>query len=515
MLKHGYRGRNLLTLGMVLAVLFISASRPDPRSSVARRATEASQLTARLQETPTDTPTLTETVPETPTAAPTPTPILDTYVPLLANEFRAQATMLGIAMEGYSDPMGLQQALDLHVHFVRRWQPLAWRDVEAVEGQYDWSKLAQLEDELATARAVGIEPVITIQFTPAWAQKVPNYACGPIRQDKFEAFAAFMEHVVQRYGANSPYHVRYWELGNEPDLAPEEGLFDNIYGCWGDYNDPGFGGGYYAEMLKVVYPRIKAADPNAQVMLPGLIIECNPYIADPCTNERRRKSGYFLQGVMDAGGGACFDMIDVHSYAELRLDLPAKMHSQYAWSGPLGGTGLPEKVAFVRQVMAQAGYTKPVFVGEVALKCYEPTVACFDVAAAFVPRVYAEAYQLGAVGQVYYLLMTDMVHYALLKSDFTPRPMYQSYEVLSDHLHSSRFEQTVTDYPGISGSEFNQNDTRRFQIVWSTDGTDQLFSTPADFIRATDKFGQPLEPADGRLTIGWSPIYLDLELATP
>ena len=158
------------------------------------------------------------------------------------------------------------------------------------------------------ARAVGIQPIIEVQFTPTWAQKVPGYSCGPIREDKLAAFANFMEQVVLRYGSASPYRVRYWQLGNEVDLAPQEVATDNIYGCWVDLNDPGYGGGYYAEMLKVVYPRIKAADPNAQVMMGGLLLECDPYNADPCTNERRKKSGYFLQGVLDAGGGDYFDL---------------------------------------------------------------------------------------------------------------------------------------------------------------------------------------------------------------
>ncbi len=536
--NHASRFHRILALFMILAVLFMAACRPDPKSAAALHATQTSQSTARLQDTATDTPTPTETstptgtttptdtptptetttVTSTPTDTPTPTPTVTrptSYAPVITNEFRAQASLLGVAMEGYTNPLGLQQALNLNVRFVRRWEPVSWRDVEGIEGQYDWSKLAGLESQLATARAVGIQPVITIQFAPPWAQKVAGYACGPIRQDKFEAFAAFMEQLMQRYGSTSPYRIRYWQIGNEIDIAPEEVTMNNIYGCWGDLNDPGYGGGYYAEMLKVVYPRIKAADPNARVMVGGLLLECDPYNADPCTNERRKKSGYFLQGIMDAGGGDYFDYVDVHAYAELRLDLPAKMHSQYDWSGSLGGTGLPEKVAFVRQVMAQKGYNKPVFIGEVALKCYDSNAQCLDASAAFVPRVYAEAYRLGVVGQIYYLLAADVVNYALLKADLTPRPMYNSYKVLSDNLQSSRFERAVTDYPGVSGSEFNQNGTRRFQIVWSTDGTDQTIATPADFIRAADKFGQPIEPVNGQLTIGWSPIYIDLQMTTP
>ena len=274
-------------------------------------------------------------------------------------------------------------------------------------------------------------------------------------------------------------------------------------------------------MLKVVYPRIKAVDPDAQVLMGGLLLECDPAtmtVPATCANEYRYKSGYFLEGVLKAGGGDYFDIADVHSYAYFSVTLPSRMHSFYAWSGPAGGTGLPEKVTFTRNMLAKYGLTKPIFVGEVALKCYAPTNprdppldACWDAAAAFVPRVYAEAYQLGVTGQVYYLLVADTVYYSLMTSDFTVRPMYESYKVLSTYLQDSRFEHAITDFPGVSGSEFSQNGTGRFQLLWSTNGTDQTILTPTGFIRAVDKFGQSVEPVNGQLTIGWSPIYLEMQ----
>jgi hypothetical protein len=76
-----------------------------------------------------------------------------------------------------------------------------------------------------------------------------------------------MHDLVARYSV-PPYNVKYWELWNEPDVDPAlAGLIggDIPFGCWGDSTDPYYGGGYYAEMLKAVYPRIKAADPQAQV----------------------------------------------------------------------------------------------------------------------------------------------------------------------------------------------------------------------------------------------------------
>jgi hypothetical protein len=37
-----------------------------------------------------------------------------------------------------------------------------------------------------------------------------------------------------------------------------------------------FGGEYYGNMLKIVYPAIKSADPQAQVLVGGLLLDCDP-----------------------------------------------------------------------------------------------------------------------------------------------------------------------------------------------------------------------------------------------
>jgi hypothetical protein len=424
--------------------------------------------------------------------------------------------LLGVSLQGYRSELGSEKALELGVRWLKRWQPLSWQDVEPNEGEYRWQALAGLESELAYADARGVIPIIEIQFTPQWAQKVVPFACGPIREDKFEAFAAFMEQIVSRYGSSSPYGVRYWQIGNELDISPEEATApDAIFGCWGNLNDPYYGGGHYAAMLKVVYPRIKAVDPQAQVILGGLLLECDPYATAPgngCINDRRWKSGYFLEGVMQAGGGDYFDIVDVHSYAELRLDLPARMHSYYAWSGPAGGTGLPEKVAFVRGVMGRYGHAgKPVLAGELALKCFDVSFECYDTAAAFVPRAYAEAYGLNLRGGIYHHLASDTNYYALVLSNLTPRPMFWAYQFMSSQLLESSYVRSVTEHPGVSGHVFNQGGTRLVQIVWSTDGTDQIVIVPPSFVRAFDKLGNPMTPVDGRLTVGWSPIYIILE----
>ena len=97
--------------------------------------------------------------------------------------------------------------------------------------------------------------------------------------------------------------------------------------------------------------------------------------------------------------------VDVHSYAQRGWTCPQGCIVSTAGAAPWEALARREKVAFVRQVMAQKGYNKPVFVGEVALKCTDGTAECYDAAAAFVPRVYAELIVSGVAGQVYYLLI--------------------------------------------------------------------------------------------------------------
>lgn len=517
-----------------MALLASTACRPDSRTADNLRQLNSTPTLALAAPTIAQ-PTLasTEASPPTLTPSPDPSPAAPTFeitttptitmAPVIADNFRAQQPMLGVALLELDNLNGLEQGLDLDVTWMRRAEPLAWEQVEPTEGDYQWNVLAKLEGELLSAKARDIQPIIEIQFTPTWARMVASHACSAIRADKFAAFADFMEQVVQRYGTTSPYGVRYWQLGNELDVAPNEVWATAPFGCWGDPNDPYYGGGHYANMLKVVYPRIKAADPNAQVLMGGLLLECDPAtmtVPDTCRSQQRWQSGKFLEGMLQAGGGDFFDIADVHSYAYYTPTLPAKMHSYYAWSGPAGGTGLPEKLAFARSKLSQYGLTKPVFVGEVALKCYDPAdprfadqpplADCWEAAAAFVPRVYAEAYSLNVLGQVYYLLLTDVVKYSLMTSDFAPRPMYTSYQFMSSYLTNARFERAVTDYPGVSGSMMVKDGVRPFQIVWATDSITQTISTPANFARAFDKFGAPLEPISGTLEVGWSPIYIEL-----
>lgn len=456
----------------------------------------------------------------TPEATPPPNRPVPTFLPALWSHYRPQAPILGVALQGYYDAVGYPQALALNVRWVRRWQWISWLEVEQQEGQYQWDRLAGLEEELRRSAGDRAEPYISVQMTPPWALASPGNGervdyCGAIHPDKLEAFARFMEELVRRYGTQTEFGVRYWQLGNEPDIDPDVAGGGSPFGCWGDFDDEFYGGRAYGEMLKVVYPRIKAADPGARIVAGALLLECDPTwaVGSQCINEDRRRSGLFLRGILEAGAADFFDLLSIHSYGWLDPNVSSHMRNQYrAWSAPQGGTGLPQKVAWTRGVLAEYGAgNKPIFLGEVALKCGEAGPDCEETGAAYIPRIYAEAYGLGVVGATYYALITEGDGYkGLIREDLSPKLQYQSYRFLGGMLHGVEHVGPVTTYPGVEGQSFKQSEVRRLQIIWSVDGLPQTVTPPPDFERAYDVFGNLVAPAEGKLTVDWSPLYLEL-----
>ena len=149
-----------------------------------------------------------------------------------------------------------------------------------------------------------------------------------------------MYSLVNRY-KNPPYNIKFWELGNEPDTPVW--YTKSVFGCWGDTTDPYFGGEFYAQMLKAAYPAIKAADPQAQVLVGGLLLD-NPDVA---TNNTAR----FLEGILRGGGGPFFDAVSFHSYSYF-WGTVGQMSNPH-WPGSV--TTIPEKTLFIKDVLNRYG----------------------------------------------------------------------------------------------------------------------------------------------------------------
>lgn len=391
---------------------------------------------------------------------------------------------------------------ELGVDWVR-YNGILWSEVEPTPGVRNWEALQQVEAELQAISAIGAVPMVIVRGAPTWAQAQPDTICGPIRTDALPAFAAFLSDLVGRY-SQPPYNVRFWELGNEPD-APFQIVGSTApFGCWGDESDEeSYGGAAYAAMLKVAYPAIKAADPDAQVILGGLLLGCAPDGLP--VNGKLCRSWHFFEGVLRAGGGDYFDIVAYHAYGYFRANFDPDRELP-GWRDRGGAT--LGKAAYLRETMARYGYAKPLMMNEGALLCYRSSPTCrpngFEGAKAdAVVRLYARAMAIDLLASHWYTLNgPGWQESGLLDKDQQPLPAFRAFQFLRQRLGEARYLRAV-EIPGLEGYHFRTADGEVL-VVWSIDGTERTWTVPAGTRAIYDPTGTVL-PITSTLTLTISP----------
>ena len=423
-----------------------------------------------------------------------------TYLPVALRNYPPPPTVFGVQVHSLVDSSGFDRVDDVGAHWVR-YSAFHWDVIEANQGVYNWTSVD--EAGLQRAHERGFRVIATIQFTPLWAQKYNGSYCGPIKEDALDDFAAFLTALVKRY-KDPPYSIKYWELGNEPDMP----VWYNRsgYGCWIEGDDPISSGGYYAKMLKWAYPAIKAADPQAVILIGGLALVCDPDNPRPgwdCEASR------FLEGILANGGGPYFDAVSFHAYAWYGGEPGMMVNLNWTGRENVHTTALVERVDFVRSALAEYGYEdeKLLFNTETALTCTEDTSDCRETQAMYAARAYAEAIALGLTGQTWFAMVNDGWYYTglLQGSDLSPKPAYNAYRTASDYLSSAHYLSPV-GYTGLEGYRFESADGRQVEVVWASDGITHALQIPSG-ASAYDRYGV-LIASSGSVQVGYAPIYI-------
>ena len=392
-----------------------------------------------------------------------------------------------------------------------------WDLIEPVKTDpptYDWSAVD--EEYLRIASDNGVEVVSLIQFAPEWAQKYPGYACGPIAADAIDDFANFARELVSRY-SQPPFNVDYWEIGNEPDIdytivPPRSG-----FGCWGEAGDPYYGGGYYAEVLKAVYPQIKAVDPEAQVLVGGLLLDCDP-VSPP---ETQAGSGEykdctpskFLEGILNNGGGDSFDGVSFHAYdyyaASLGKYSNPNWHSSWDTTGPV----VVSKSRYLKSVLNAFGYQDKFLINtESALLCGQDGREDFCqtdefaiTKAGYLSQSYAAARAEGLRANIWYSLK-GWRGSGLVQSNLQPYLAFQAFGFSAGVLREAVYSGEITAYPGIKGYEFVQDGARTW-LVWALDEESHSLQLQDQPSAIYDVLGNPL-PVSQEINVTLVPLYI-------
>ena len=430
------------------------------------------------------------------------------YLPLVTSNFPLQ-TLFGAEMQ-LSSSGGIDQMAAANISWTRH-NAVLWSSVEPTEGARNWSALAGLESELRDASNKGIQVILIVRSTPEWARKIagPGAYCGPIRADKLAAFGSFMRALVARYSA-APYNVKYWELWNEPDIDPSIVSADSMYGCWGDQNDAYYGGGYYAEMLKVAYPQIKSADPQAQVLVGGLLLDCDPRSGAGCAVVGNSSlPPKFLEGILHNNGGADFDGVSFHAYDFYQGQSGTYGNSnwQSAWNttGPVSIA----KARFIQSLLSQYGVTGKFLMNtESAVLCDScSNDSIFEATKAnYVTQTYAAAIAEGLRANIWYSVL-GWHNSGLLNADLSPRPAYTAFQFARSELRDATWVRDVTEYTGVKGYEFQRVD-RRIWVLWSLDGTTHSINLSGLPLAAWDALGNSVSPSVS-MNVDLNPLYLE------
>jgi Beta-galactosidase len=188
-----------------------------------------------------------------------------------------------------------------------------WSQVEPEPGRYNFDAVDAFLDQLDGSEEVWV----TLCSSSRWATRQATEFLPPSPAKDPEDYRRFVDRLVRHCGGR----VRYWQCDNEPS---------NVGLLWA-----GTAADYVAQ-LEVMHRAVKAADPEAAVVLGGAPFGLPE--SPPDSPDRQ----FF--DVLLRDGRDHFDLFDLHLYGE--------------------ATRIPADVETARGLMRAHGYEKPLVAGE-------------------------------------------------------------------------------------------------------------------------------------------------------
>ncbi len=194
-----------------------------------------------------------------------------------------------------------------------------WAYYQAENGEIAWSHPDMV---ISHAHTQGLTVIARIGLTPGWARP-PDTPLTYLGEESYADFASFAAEFAGRYVGKVDYLI----VGNEPNLSYE----------WGYRVTTAED---YVNLLKAVYPAVKEANPDMNILAGALAPTLEPEGSQWGLNDLQ-----YLQEMYDAGTGAYFDGLAVHAYG-LTFPADSEPHSQILNF---------RRVELVREIMVENG----------------------------------------------------------------------------------------------------------------------------------------------------------------
>jgi hypothetical protein len=330
--------------------------------------------------------------------------------------------------------------------------------INAIRDEVPWGTLEREKGKLEIperfdayvrqAAAKGLNVLLILDY----ANRFYDDGDRPRSPEAIEGFCRYAEFVVRHFGRD----VRLYEIWNEWDIGIGLPARHNKGGSPEDY----------ARLLRAVYPRIKAIDPNVTV------------IAGACTSGAV-KNGW-LEGIVQLNALEYSDAISIHSYNYSERFPQRSPEACSAWMTSVQQMlRLYNDGADVPFYVTEMGW--PTHVGRAGT---EP-----ELAASYLARLYLLARTSEAFKGLWWYDFQDdgwnpeynEDNFGLVRPDLTPKPAYYVLTDISQLVAGGRYVGRVaTDDDHLQILRFTR-EGRDYWTVWSDDDQERqvVLETPS------------------------------------
>lgn len=403
-----------------------------------------------------------EIVPSAPAAAPTETPAIASEVEAVGSPVFVPSIFYNYDRD-YTNPFGViqyngvtnQQGLGHMRAAGSRWATniLYWRFIEPqapISGThtYDWSTF---DGAAQNAQAAGVQLFVLFSANPDWAAQYPG---GPVTNTVH--LTDFVTAVAERYDGDglddAPGHpvVTHWSFYGEPDNKVPWRSTGQGKGIWGEFPSD------YADMLALVAPAMRSANPNSKIYVGGIAYDW--FTDDPNPGPFVRN---FLAGVLqrlntEHGGPAqVLDGVAFHYYPIRLQEWPTLRHKALEVRGILDANG----ASTVPLVLPEMGYPS----GPAPL--YSETTQ-----AQHLVQMYVQGLSMGIQHLSWYTVFDvgDETMGLFNNGDLNqPRPAYYAYATMTAQLTSYHYVQAL-GVPGVEGYVFRAPNGTSKTVLWAS-----------------------------------------------
>jgi Glycosyl hydrolase catalytic core len=296
-----------------------------------------------------------------------------------------------------------------------------WSWIEQKQGTYHYPQ--KYVDYMASARAIGLQPLIDL----TWSNPCYDYEEGDYTMPHSEAgkvgYIKYALELLRHYSGQIKY-VEIWNEVNAGTFIKGPATQDKAY--------------YYGELLKTVYPAIKAARPDVSVLAGATVPIAHGFFRD----------------LFRHGAGPFLDAVSVHPYGSLE--------------------SLPLEISELRNLMEQenGGVLKPIWVTEFGLATSSEKER--KAAASHLAQVVPLMLSAGVERMYYYLAMDDdLFPYRGLvgrnsdaRGAFRPHPGLVAYAILIRQLNGAIYHSRFSTSPSTYALRF-QRGNKQVSVLWS------------------------------------------------